>query len=113
MTTILKADDEFKRVLGYLPDDDMLDDQLIQRMTSALAAAEIYVQGAVGEDKTDFYQNEKNLPLYKLACYAIGANWFNHPSTAVSSTTAKAIIGQLRGSYDESEVSADGPTAKS
>lgn len=113
MTTILKVDDEFKRVLGYLPDDDLLDDQVIQRMESALNAAEIYVQGAVGEDKTDFYQNEKNLPLYKLACYAIGANWFNHPSTAVSSTTAKAIIGQLRGSYDESEVSADGPTAKS
>lgn len=113
MTTILKVDDEFKRVLGYLPDDDLLDDQVIQRMESALNAAEIYVQGAVGEDKTDFYQNEKNLPLYKLAYYAIGANWFNHPSTAVSSTTAKAIIGQLRGSYDESEVSADGPTAKS
>lgn len=113
MTTILKVDDEFKRVLGYLPDDDLLDDQVIQRMESALNAAEIYVQGAVGEDKTDFYQNEKNLPLYKLACYAIGANWFNHPSTAVSSTTAKAIIGQLRGSYDESEVSADGSTAKS
>lgn len=113
MTTFLKADDEFKRVLGYLPDDDMLDDQVIQRMASALDAAEIYVQGAVGENKADFYQSEKILPLYKLACYAIGANWFNHPSTAVSSTTAKAIIGQLRGSYDESEVSADGTTSES
>lgn len=113
MTTYLTVDLEFKRVLGYLPDDDMLDDQLIQRMRSALDAAEIYVQGAVGENKADFYQSEKILPLYKLACYAIGANWFNHPSTAVSSTTAKAIIGQLRGSYDESEVSDDGPTTES
>ena len=113
MTTILKVDDEFKRVLGYLPDDDMLDDQSLQRMASALTAAEIYVQGAIGEDNQDFYQSEKILPLYKLACFAIGANWFNHPSTAVSSTTAKAIIGQLRGSYDESEVSDDGTTTES
>nr|DAW18297.1 MAG TPA: head to tail adaptor [Caudoviricetes sp.] len=113
MTTFLEVDDEFKRVLGYLPSDAMLDDQVIQRMVSVLDAAEIYVQGAVGQEKTDFYQSEKILPLYKLACFAIGANWFDHPSTAVSSTTAKAIIGQLRGSYDESEASDDGSIAKS
>lgn len=113
MTAILKVDDEFKRVLGYLPNDDMLDDQLTQRMTSALDAAEIYVQGAVGQEKTGFYQSEDILPLYKLACFAIGANWFNHPSAAISSTTARAIIGQLRGAYDESEASDDGSIAKS
>ena len=113
MTTILKVDDEFKRVLGFLPDDDLLDEQSLQRMNSALTAAEIYVQGAVGQDNVDFYKDEKILPLYKLACFAIGANWFSHPSTAVSSTTAKAIIGQLRGSYDESEVNEDGSTSKS
>lgn len=113
MTTFLEVDDEFKRVLGYLPSDDMLDDQVIQRMASTLNAAEIYVQGAVGQEKTDFYQSEKVFPLYKLACFAIGANWFNHPASAVSSTTAKAIIGQLRGSYDESEVNEDGSIAKS
>lgn len=112
MTTILEVDDEFKRTLGYLPDDDMLDAQSIQRMKSALTAAEIYVQGAIGQDNEDFYKREEILPLYKLACYAVGANWFSHPSTAVSSTTAKAIIGQLRGSYDE-EVSDNGSTAKS
>ena len=48
MTTFLEVDDEFKRVLGYLPSDAMLDDQVIQRMVSVLDAAEIYVQGAVG-----------------------------------------------------------------
>lgn len=114
MTAILKVDDEFKRVLGYLPNDDMLDYQVACRMASTLDAAEIYVQGAVGREKTDFYQSENILPLYKLACFAIAANWFNHPSSAVSSTTAKAIIGQLRGSYDEdeSEVSDDGSIAK-
>ncbi len=113
MTTFLQADDEFKRTLGYLPDDDLLDEQSLQRMNSALTAAEIYVQGAVGQDNVDFYKDEKILPLYKLACFAIGANWFSHPSTAVSSTTAKAIIGQLRGSYDENEVNEDGSTSKS
>ena len=112
MTTILEVDDEFKRTLGYLPDDDMLDAQSIQRMKSALTAAEIYVQGAIGQDNEDFYKQEEILPLYKLACYAVGANWFSHPSTAVSSTTAKAIIGQLRGSYDE-EVSDNGSTTES
>lgn len=112
MTTILEVDDEFKRTLGYLPDDDLLDAQSIQRMKSALTAAEIYVQGAIGQDNEDFYKQDEILPLYKLACYAIGANWFSHPSTAVSSTTAEAIIGQLRGSYDE-EVSDNGSTAES
>lgn len=112
MTTILDVDDEFKRTLGYLPDDDMLDTQSIQRMKSALTAAEIYVQGAIGQDNEDFYKQDEILPLYKLACYAIGANWFSHPSTAISSTTAKVIISQLRGSYDE-EVSDNGSTAKS
>lgn len=110
MTTFLQADDEFKRTLGYLPDDDLLDDQSLQRMRSALTAAEIYVQGAVGQDNVDFYKDEKILPLYKLACYAIGANWFSHPSTAVSSTTAKQIIGQLRGAYDETKVVNDDGT---
>lgn len=113
MTTLLSVDDEFKRTLGFLPDDDLLDEQSLQRMNSALTAAEIYVQGAVGQDNVDFYKDEKILPLYKLACFAIGANWFSHPSTAVSSTTAKAIIGQLRGSYDENEVNEDGSTSKS
>lgn len=113
MTTFLKVDDEFKRTLGYLPDDDLLDAQAEQRMSTSLIAAENYVQGAIGEENEDFYKDEKILPLYKLACYAIGANWFSHPSTAVSSTTAKAIIGQLRGSYDESEVAKNGSTSKS
>lgn len=113
MTTFLKADDEFKRTLGFLPDDESLDNQAVVRMNSALIAAENYVQGAIGNANTDFYKRDDILPLYKLACFAIGANWFNHPSTAVSSTTAKSIIGQLRGSYDESEVSGDGTTSES
>lgn len=113
MTTFLTVDDEFKRVLGYLPDDDQLDAQLEQRMTSSLKAAELYVQGAIGQDDPSFYQKDDIMTLYKLACFAIAANWFNHPSTAVSSTTAKSIIGQLRGSYDESEMNDDGSASES
>lgn len=113
MTTLLTVDDEFKRTLGYLPDDGLLDDQAKKRMVSALEASEIYVQGAIGEDNPDFYKQDNVLQLYKSACFAIAANWFNHPSTAVSSTTAKAIIGQLRGTYDESELSKDGSTSES
>lgn len=113
MTTYLEIDDEFKRTLGFLPDDEMIDAQVLQRMTSVLSAAENYVQGAIGDASDKFYKRDDILPLYKMACVAIAANWFNHPSTAVSSTTAKAIIGQLRGSYDESEVSDDGTTSES
>lgn len=111
-TTFLTVDDEFKRTLGFLPDDEALDDQAEQRMVSALTAAEIYVQGAIGEENPKFYQDEKIEPLYKLACFAIAANWYNHPSSAVSSTTAKSIIGQLRGSYDESEMNSNGTTSE-
>ena len=111
MTTFLQADDEFKRTLGYLPDDDLLDDQSLQRMRSALTAAEIYVQGAVGEDADEsFYKTESVFELYKLAVNAIAANWFLHPTSAVSSTTAKQIIGQLRGAYDETKVVNDDGT---
>lgn len=113
MTTFLQVDDEFKRVLGYLPDDESFDAQSQVRASSALTAAENYVQGAIGQENQSFYKRDDIQALYKIACFAIGANWFNHPSTAVSSTTAKAIIGQLRGSYDESEVSDNGTTAES
>lgn len=111
MTIFLTVDDEFKRTLGYLPDDDLLDSQSLQRMESALTAAEIYVQGAIGEDADEsFYKTESVFELYKLAVNAIAANWFLHPTSAVSSTTAKQIIGQLRGAYDETKVVNDDGT---
>lgn len=99
MATFLEADDELKRTLGFLPDDEALDKQSETRMTSALNAAEIYVQNAIGQND-DFYQSEEVKPLYKIACFAIAANLFNHPSSATSSTTASTIIGQMRGAYD-------------
>lgn len=113
MTTYLDIDDEFKRTLGFLPNDEMIDPQVLQRMITALRAAEFYVQGAIGDANASFYKRDDIFPLYRTACVAIAANWFNHPATAVSSTTAKSIIGQLRGSYDESEVSDDGSITKS
>lgn len=99
MTTFLEADDELKRTLGFLPDDEALDKQSETRMTSALNAAEIYVQNAVGQND-DFYKKDDVKPLYKIACFAIATNLFNHPSSATSSTTASTIIGQMRGAYD-------------
>lgn len=112
MTTFLTIDDGLKRALGYLPEDDTLDDSANARMHSALIAAENYVQGAIGQDNPDFYRKDEIKELYKLACNAIAANWYNHPSTAVSSTTAKQIIGQLRGSYDETMVNDNGTASK-
>lgn len=114
MTTYLTVDDGLKRSLGYLPDDDALDSSDEERMKTALKGAENYVQGAIGEDADEsFYKTESVFELYKLAVNAIAANWFLHPTSAVSSTTAKQIIDQLRGSYDEREVSDDGSTAES
>lgn len=112
MTTYLTVDDGLKRALGFLPDDDLLDDSAKARMEASLKAAENYVQAAIGEDNQQFYQSEKIKDLYTLAVNAIAANWYNHPSSAVSSTTAKQIIGQLRGSYDELEVSEDGSASE-
>lgn len=111
MTTYLSIDDGLKRALGFLDDDGLLDQQAIERMKTTLIAAEKYVQGAIGNDNSDFYQQDDVKELYKLACNAIAANWYTHPSTAVSSTTARQIIGQLRGSYDEQEDDSNGSTA--
>ncbi len=99
MTTFLKVDDEFKRTLGFLPEDESLDEQSIARMESVLIAAELYVQNAIGKSDV-FYKSDDIEPLYKLACYAIAVNLFNHPSSASSTPTATAIIAQMRGAYD-------------
>ncbi|QHJ85640.1 MAG: hypothetical protein [Caudoviricetes sp.] len=99
MATFFKVDDEFKRTLGFLPEDESLDEQSEVRMNSVLTAAELYVQNAIGESDS-FYQSENVLPLYKLACYAVAVNLFNHPSSASSTPTASAIIAQMRGAYD-------------
>lgn len=113
MTTYLTIDDGLKRSLGYLPDDDALDFSDEERMKSALKAAELYVQGAIGKDADEsFYKSDLIFELYKLAVNAIATNWFLHPSSAASSTTAKQIIGQLRGAYDERMVSDDGSTSE-
>ena len=109
--TYLSIDDGLKRACGYLDDDSLLDDATLKRMKDALVAAEFYVQGAIGQENQEFYQKDEIKDLYKLACNAIAANWFNHPTSAVSSTTAKQIIGQLRGSYD-SEVEDNGTTTE-
>lgn len=99
MATFLKVDDEFKRTLGFLPKDESLDEQSEVRMNSVLTAAELYVQNAIGESDS-FYQSENVLPLYKLACYAVAVNLFNHPSSATSTPTASTLIAQMRGAYD-------------
>lgn len=112
MTSFLKVDDEFKRTLGYLPDDESLDSQTITRMESSLSAAEIFVQNSIGKNDK-YYQDEDNKILYKIACYSIASNWFNHPSTASSSTVAKAVIGQMRGVFDSYEEQENGSTSES
>lgn len=112
MTSFLKVDDEFKRTLGYLPDDESLDSQTITRMESSLSAAEIFVQNSIGKNDK-YYQDEDNIVLYKIACYSIASNWFNHPSTASSSTVAKAVIGQMRGVFDSYEEQENGSTSES
>lgn len=111
MERYLKVDDEFKRTLGYLPDDESLDSQTIARMESSLSAAEIFVQNSIGKNDK-YYQDEDNIVLYKIACYSIASNWFNHPSTASSSTVAKAVIGQMRGVFDDFEEQDNGTTSE-
>ena len=105
MTTYLKITDGLKRALGYLDEDDSLDNGLQIRMSSALAAAENYVQGAIGIDVPDFYTSDNNKPLYTLVCNALAASYVQNPVSITSGAVVtvdavtNAVIGQLRGRY--------------
>ena len=105
MTTYLKITDGLKRALGYLDEDDSLDNGLQMRMSSALAAAENYVQGAIGTDVPDFYISDNNKPLYTLVCNALAASYIQNPVSITSGAVVtvdavtNAVIGQLRGRY--------------
>ena len=105
MTTYLKITDGLKRALGYLDEDDSLDNGLQIRMSNALAAAENYVQGAIGTDVPDFYTSDNNKPLYTLVCNALAASYVQNPVSITSGAVVtvdavtNAVIGQLRGRY--------------
>lgn len=105
MTTYLKITDGLKRSLGYLDEDDSLDEGLKNRMSNALTAAESYVQGAIGTDVKDFYASDENKPLYTMVCNALAASYVQNPVSITSGAVVSvdivtnAVIGQLRGRY--------------
>lgn len=119
MTTYLKITDGLKRSLGYLDEDTSLDEGLQKRMSSALIAAESYVQGAIGTELKDFYISEENKPLYTLVCNALAASYVQNPVSITSGAVVNvdivtnAIIGQLRGRYAKELEDQDGQNTKS
>lgn len=119
MTAYLKITDGLKRSLGYLDEDDSLDEGLKKRMTSALIAAESYVQGAIGTDLKDFYTSEDNKPLYTLVCNALAASYVQNPVSITSGAVVSvdvvtnAVIGQLRGRYAKELEAQDGKDSES
>ena len=119
MTTYLKITDGLKRSLGYLDEDTSLDEGLQKRMSSALIAAESYVQGAIGTELKDFYTSEENKPLYTLVCNALAASYVQNPVSITSGAVVNvdivtnAIIGQLRGRYAKELEGQDGQNTKS
>ena len=119
MTTYLKITDGLKRSLGYLDEDDSLDNGLQMRMSSALAAAENYVQGAIGTDVPDFYTSDNNKPLYTLVCNALAASYVQNPVSITSGAVVtvdavtNAVIGQLRGRYAKELEDQNGQNTKS
>ncbi|OOK86963.1 DNA packaging protein [Lactobacillus gasseri] len=119
MATYLKITDGLKRSLGYLDEDDSLDEGLKKRMTSALIAAESYVQGAIGTDLKDFYTSEDNKPLYTLVCNALAASYVQNPVSITSGAVVtvdavtNAVIGQLRGRYAKELEDQDGKNTES
>ena len=119
MTTYLKITDGLKRALGYLDEDDSLDNGLQIRMSSALAAAENYVQGAIGTDVPDFYTSDNNKPLYTLVCNALAASYIQNPVSITSGAVVtvdavtNAVIGQLRGRYAKELEDQDGKDIES
>lgn len=119
MTTYLKITDGLKRALGYLDEDTSLDEGLQKRMSSALIAAESYVQGAIGTELKDFYTSEENKPLYTLVCNALAASYVQNPVSITSGAVVNvdivtnAIIGQLRGRYAKELEDQDGKDIES
>ena len=119
MTTYLKITDGLKRSLGYLDEDDSLDDGLKNKMSNALIAAESYVQHAIGTDVKYFYISEENKPLYTLVCNALAASYVQNPVSITSGAVVNvdivtnAIIGQLRGRYAKELEDQDGQNTKS
>lgn len=119
MTTYLKITDGLKRSLGYLDEDDSLDDGLKNKMSNALITAESYVQHAIGTDVKDFYISEENKPLYTLVCNALAAAYVQNPVSITSGAVVNvdivtnAIIGQLRGRYAKELEDQDGQNTKS
>lgn len=119
MDTYLKITDGLKRSLGYLDEDDSLDEGLKKRMTGALVAAESYVQGAIGTALKDFYTSEDNKPLYTLVCNALAASYVQNPVSITSGavvtvdTVTNAVIGQLRGRYAKELEAQDGKDSES
>ena len=119
MTTYLKITDGLKRSLGYLDEDNSLDDGLKNKMSNALIAAESYVQGAIGTELKDFYISEENKPLYTLVCNALAAAYVQNPVSITSGAVVNvdivtnAIIGQLRGRYAKELEDQDGQNTKS
>ena len=119
MTTYLKITDGLKRALGYLDEDDSLDDGLKNKMSNALIAAENYVQHAIGTDVKDFYISEENKPLYTLVCNALAASYVQNPVSITSGAVVNvdivtnAIIGQLRGRYAKELEDQDGKDIES
>lgn len=119
MTAYLKIADGLKRSLGYLDEDDSLDEGLKNRMSNALIAAESYVQGAIGTDLDDFYTSEENKPLYTLVCNALAASYVQNPVSITSGAVVtvdvvtNAVIGQLRGRYAKKLEDHDGKDIKS
>lgn len=118
MTAYLKITDGLKRSLGYLDEDTSLDESLQKRMSSALIAAESYVQGAIGTELKDFYTSEENKPLYTLVCNALAAAYVQNPVSITSGAVVNvdivtnAIIGQLRGRYAKELEDQDGQNTK-
>lgn len=119
MATYLKITDGLKRSLGYLDEDDSLDDGLKNKMSNALIVAESYVQHAIGTDVKDFYISEENKPLYTLVCNALAASYVQNPVSITSGAVVNvdivtnAIIGQLRGRYAKELEDQDGQNTKS
>lgn len=119
MTAYLKITDGLKRSLGYLDEDDSLDEGLKNRMSSALIAAESYIQGAIGTDLKDFYTSNENKPLYTLVCNALAASYVQNPVSITSGAVVtvdavtNAVIGQLRGRYAKELEELDGKNTES
>lgn len=90
--------------------DKALDAATDSLLHACLAAAESFIQGAIGDSVEGFYQN--NLDTYQLAAFSLATAYYDNPSALGNGVVPidlvmNSLVGQLRGRYETAKEAAE------